>query len=165
MYSCSSSGVISFIASNSAFSSSLRLYDFGIEAALEELSSNIKIKHGVRVEFFNKIQNPLILDDTLKTILYRSVRELFINMLKHSKSKDVYLSISQKNGSLIINFEDTGVGFDSITMEKRRKSKFGLFNINERVKILNGQFKIDSVPGNGTKIEITVPIEEESREV
>ncbi len=50
-------------------------------------------------------------------------------------------------------------------MEKRRKSKFGLFNINERVKILNGQFKIDSVPGNGTKIEITVPIEEESREV
>ncbi|RLC20459.1 MAG: hypothetical protein DRH93_13620 [Deltaproteobacteria bacterium] len=141
------------------------LYDFGIEAALEELSSNIKIKHGVRVEFFNKIQNPLILDDTLKTILYRSVRELFINMLKHSKSKDVYLSISQKNGSLIINFEDTGVGFDSITMEKRRKSKFGLFNINERVKILNGQFKIDSVPGNGTKIEITVPIEEESREV
>ena len=79
-------------------------------------------------------------------------------MLKHSKSKNVYLLISKKNGSLIINFEDTGVGFDSSTMKKHRKSKFGLFNIDERIKILNGQFKIDSKLGKGTKIEITVPI-------
>ena len=138
------------------------LYDFGLESALEELSINIKLKHGVQVKFFNKIQKPLTLDDTLKTVLYRSVRELFVNMLKHSKSKDVYLSVSQKHGFLIINFEDTGVGFDSTTMRKHQKLKFGLFNINERIKILNGQFTIDSKPGNGTKIEILVPIDEES---
>lgn len=130
----------------------------GLEDALEELSSEFSTKYGIRVRFFNEIQTPFILDDTLKTILYRSVRELFANVIKHSKAKKVQLFINVEDGILKIDFEDNGIGFDNSMVEKRQNSHFGLFSINERIKILDGQFKIDSTPGFGTNVCITVPI-------
>ena len=70
-----------------------------------------------------------------------------------------------ENKYLKIILEDDGVGFDSSIVKKHPKSKFGLFSINERIKILNGQFSIDSVLGNGTKITITIPIEDGSHQL
>ncbi|WP_299984037.1 ATP-binding protein [Desulfobacula sp.] len=138
----------------------LILQFMGIEGALKELSAEINYKHGVQINFSNKIKNPLTINDTLKTVLYRSVRELFMNMIKHSESKSAELSILLENESIIINYRDAGVGFSNTTIETYQRSHFGLFSINERIKILNGQFIIDSNPGAGANIKIIVPIVE-----
>lgn len=134
------------------------LHLVGIEGALQDLSSDIAGKYGIRVDFNSEIQEPFRLDGTLQTILYRSIRELFMNMMKHSQSKQVFLSMSLADGDLIVHFEDKGIGFDISILNERTSSNFGLFSIMERIRILNGQVKIDSYPGGGTKIKIHVPI-------
>lgn len=85
-----------------------------------------------------------------------------MNTIKHSQSNKVILKISMEDEYLHINFEDKGIGFDSSILKHNSKSSFGLFSIIERIKILNGQFKIDSESGKGTKIEIIVPMGERS---
>ncbi len=138
--------------------SSPNLRFLSLEEALEDLTFEVKSKHGIQINFSNEIDKPLNLKDSLQTILYRSVRELFMNTIKHSKSNEAILKISMEDKSLHINFADNGIGFDSSILKNNSKSSFGLFSIIERIKILNGQFKIDSESGKGTKIEITVPI-------
>ncbi len=142
--------------------SSPTLHFLSFEEALEDLAFEVRSKHGIQINFSNKIEKPLNLKDSLQTILYRSVRELFMNTIKHSKSNEVILKISMEDESLHINFEDNGIGFDSSILNNNSKSSFGLFSINERIKILNGQFQIDSESGKGTKIGITVPLRERS---
>lgn len=150
------------VRSMTAKISSPTLRFLSLEEALEDLVLEVRSEHGIQIDFSNKIDKPLNLNDSLQTILYRSVRELFVNMIKHSKSNEVILEISMENEFLHINFGDNGIGFDSSIIKNNSKSSFGLFSIIERIKILNGQFKIDSKSGDGTKIEITVPIGERS---
>lgn len=142
--------------------SSPTLRFLSLEEAFEDLAFEVRSKHGIQINFSNEIKKPLNLNDSLQTILYRSVRELFMNTIKHSKSNEVILKISMEDESLHINFEDKGIGFDSSILDNNSKSSFGLFSIIERIKILNGQFKIDSESGIGTKIELIVPIRERS---
>nr|HNH22067.1 hypothetical protein [Ferruginibacter sp.] len=58
--------------------------------------------------------------------------------------------------SVLLNIEDNGLGFDT-GLTKTKKS-FGILGMKERVASLNGRFDLSSVPGNGTRISIHIPI-------
>ncbi|GAJ20712.1 unnamed protein product, partial [marine sediment metagenome] len=92
--------------------------------------------------------------DHVKILLYRSIRELLMNVAKHSKARLVRIASSRVNNVLQITVEDDGTGFDISKLEsKAGNSKgFGLFSIRERLTHLGGQFDIQSSNGNGTKI-------------
>ncbi|WCO02636.1 tetratricopeptide repeat-containing sensor histidine kinase [Psychroserpens ponticola] len=94
------------------------------------------------------------LDVDLRHNLYRIFQELFNNALKHSNCNAVELSINKHNDSIIVIFEDDGIGFDRYL----DKEGIGLANINERSKSINGQLVIDSQKGKGTQVTLEIPI-------
>ena len=136
------------------------LYECGFETAVEEwLGSQIREKHGIRTEFEDD-GHPKPLSDDIRTILFRNVRELLINIVKHSHADNVRVSLQRKNENIQITITDDGIGFnaDEITPKAVEKSTFGLFSIRQRLDILGGKLEIESQPGCGSRITMTAPL-------
>ncbi|MCW5960241.1 MAG: hypothetical protein KIS76_08755 [Pyrinomonadaceae bacterium] len=87
--------------------------------------------------------------------IYRIVQESLNNVLKHSGAKIASVKISRSDSSVSILIEDNGNGFDADTAGTTHGG-LGLVGLRERVDLLNGELKIDSKIGEGTKIRITI---------
>jgi PAS domain S-box-containing protein len=139
------------------------LYELGFEAAVAEwLTDQIQVKHGIKTEFTNDgHQKPL--DDDIRVLLFRNVRELLINVVKHARPKKVKVSICRIKDNIRISVEDDGVGFDphEVMSMSAKKAQFGLFSVHERLEQLGGLIEIDSKAGRGTKITMMAPLKKE----
>lgn len=135
------------------------LYEIGLEAAVASLLEKTRRDHGILTGFEDGGQ-PLPLDRDLRVFLYQAIRELLINAIKHAKANRINVSIHREEGTVRVTVEDNGIGFDAkrLQSDSGRNRGFGLFNIRERFDHLNGEFRIDSKSGQGTKIVIVVPI-------
>lgn len=141
--------------------SSPLLYVFGLDAAVEQLAKDMQEQYGIIFEFeANKQRHAL--DDDVRVLLYRTVYELFNNILKHAKAHYVKVIMKQHGGYLRITIEDDGIGFDTaqLTDSMRRNKGLGLFSVRERLSYIGGKVDIESKPGTGTKITITAPLRE-----
>jgi signal transduction histidine kinase len=87
--------------------------------------------------------------------MFQTVRELFMNVVKHSGASLVRVSIKKKNNAMEVAIEDDGVGFD---ISKIDRNTFGFFSIRERLKHFGGSFFIDSEPGHGTRVLLIAPV-------
>ena len=139
------------------------LYELGFEAAVAEwLTDQIQEKHGIRSEFVDDgHQKPL--DDDIRVLLFRNVRELLINVVKHAQANKVRVSIRKVKDDIRVSVEDDGVGFDPIEVMSMaaKRAEFGLFSIRERLEQLGGRIEIDSETGRGSKITMTAPLKNE----
>lgn len=143
--------------------SSPTLYKFGLEAALEELlKDKLKAGHGIRYRFSDD-RRPKPLTPDVRVLLFQSVRELLINVIKHAHADEVHLDIRREADSIRIAVGDDGVGFDvARTLSAPSGSRgVGLFNIRERLDYVGGQLEIDSRPGCGSRFTLTAPLETE----
>ncbi|GLR16073.1 two-component sensor histidine kinase [Portibacter lacus] len=86
--------------------------------------------------------------------LYNIIFEMINNILKHSKAKNAWISLSQLDSKVNVTVSDDGQGFDV----NENMGGFGLKSINSRVEQLNGHYTIQSNPGEGTKYMIEIPI-------
>jgi signal transduction histidine kinase len=137
------------------------LYELGLEIAIEEwLQTEIKDKHKIGVEFRAETQTN-DLDHSMITFLFKSVKELLINVVKHAHANKVKISIARKYNNIILCIEDDGGGFDydSHILKHGKLSGFGLFNIREQLTYLGGNFNVQSTPGVGSEVVLTVPLE------
>jgi signal transduction histidine kinase len=91
------------------------------------------------------------------TSLYRVVQESLNNILKHSGARKARLRLERDVHEVQLHIEDDGCGFRTGERLNGRKG-LGLRNIAERVRILGGKMKIDSQPGQGTRVEVTIPV-------
>jgi len=136
------------------------LYELGLEAAVREyLNEEIQQKHGIKTEFEDDAQaKPL--DGDVCAILYRAVRELLINVVKHAQAQHVKVSLCKDNNNVRINVIDDGVGFKPPTegFGSGKTAGFGLFSIRERLSYLGGSVEIESKPGEGTQVTLAAPI-------
>ncbi len=136
------------------------LYELGFEAAVAEwLEEEIRQKHGIKTEFQDDEQKKP-LDEDIRALLFRNVRELLINVVKHANAKKVKVSIRKVNNDICVIVDDNGVGFDVSQVESlvTKKAQFGLFSIRERLESLGGRFEIKSKVGRGSKITMTAPL-------
>lgn len=92
-------------------------------------------------------------NEDIKFNVYRIVQEALHNIIKHSKAKNITLSVYYKSENLIITIEDDGVGFDV----KKLTKGVGLNNIRSRVSKLKGYFTLDSKIGVGATLKIKIP--------
>ncbi|CAN5423131.1 ligand-binding sensor domain-containing diguanylate cyclase [soil metagenome] len=122
-----------------------------LEYMLKNLKNSSKIIFKYKIE---KIDGFLSKDDEI--IFYRVVQECLNNIIKHSAAENAWLSV--KSDGKLIEFvcRDDGIGFDFATAKNSSKSGLGLNGIAERVKILKGEFKVESEIGKGTKIIVKV---------
>jgi signal transduction histidine kinase len=114
---------------------SLKLHDsFSIHVNVDEI--NFKFNNNIQLHF------------------YRILQELLGNIVKYSKANKVEISISKTNDSVLFVVKDNGIGFDV----SQKKQGIGLENIRRRVKILNGELKVNSEIGKGVEVLIKVPL-------
>ena len=92
--------------------------------------------------------------------IYRIIQESLNNVIKHSYSTKVSIEILKENELVLLKVEDNGKGFDinDADMETKLSEGLGLKSIQERVRLLCGELKIESSRGIGTKIIIKIPV-------
>ena len=98
--------------------------------------------------------------------LYRIVQELLNNIVKHSGADSISINAVYEEEKLTLSVADNGKGFDPerLRYDSKNGQGFGLVGMHERVKILKGNIIIQSSPGTGTTVTLTIPIEEANNE-
>lgn len=87
------------------------------------------------------------------------IRESLNNIMKHSRADQVRIKIKSKDGQLYMEIIDNGIGFSTKNIGKQT-GKYGLIGLQERVRLVGGKLTIESIPGEGTKLAITVPMDQ-----
>jgi len=132
------------------------LYQVGFAAAVEWLAEHFQDKHRLRV-VVNNANSPQTLGDQLRSTLYHVVRELLLNVVKHAHAETVSISLGGDPDTMEIVVADSGSGFE-VPASPPKTCGFGLFNIGQRLRHLGGTLQIESRPGAGTRVTLTVPL-------
>lgn len=134
------------------------LYDVGLVAAAEWLADDLERRYGLVVTV-NQADEPET-DEAARVTLYRALRELLVNVAKHSGVREAHVRIWQEGSAACLEVTDGGRGFDPA--EARRG--FGLLALRERVRHLGGSVTISSADGSGARVVICVPRPDEAEE-
>jgi signal transduction histidine kinase len=98
-----------------------------------------------------------VLEKDSEIMLYRIIQECASNIVKHSQAENAFLRIDHNERVLTIKIVDDGRGFDpSVPENDLSKRSFGLVGIAERTRLLGGKLNIESEPGKGTSVSITI---------
>jgi signal transduction histidine kinase len=131
----------------------------GLADALEWLQPQMEQRHGLNV-VINAESNFRIADADLRVLLFQIVRELLFNVAKHAGVDRVLVNLRRVNEQLVIQVIDEGRGFAVMEVAERKQQKggFGLFSVQDRLRLIGGRVDIYSRPGAGTHIVIHAPI-------
>jgi signal transduction histidine kinase len=129
--------------------------DFGIGVTLTNYIETLNRSTSIDIEYedLTKQENSNITGNQAIN-LFRISQELLNNSLKHSKAKNIRITLSEFDEFISLFYFDDGLGFDIDTV----KLGSGITNIKERVEICNGEITINTLPGN-TTFEIELPVE------
>jgi signal transduction histidine kinase len=89
-----------------------------------------------------------------KLALYRILQEQLNNIIKHAGATKIWISLHQKGDNIILAVRDNGKGFDS----RLKPEGMGLNNMTSRAKIFGGAVHIETAPGKGCFLRVTVPV-------
>lgn len=134
------------------------LHEAGLNAGLEWLARWMRDKQHLHVDLEMDTMEPLA--ETTNILLFESVRELLLNVVKHSKTHSVRVCLRTAEGLLQLVVSDDGIGFDPKLLLQAGEfgGGFGLFSITERLHLIGGRVEIDSAPGKGSRFVLHVPI-------
>jgi signal transduction histidine kinase len=124
----------------------------GLPAALDGLKRELSLP-GVVLSVAHDNVPPLPPDLTL--CLFRVAQEALHNALKHSHARRVSVSLTGVDEALALTVVDDGAGFD---VDAEWGKGLGLISMAERVEAVGGTFRLQSSPGAGTRVEISVPL-------
>jgi PAS domain S-box-containing protein len=141
------------------------LYELGLVAAIDWLAEQFQLKHNLLCTVETD-RRPKPLSQDIEIVLFRSVRELLINIVKHAGANRVRITIRAGRKNLRIRVTDDGIGFSPEMRATRayRDRQFGLFNITERIRHLGGRLEIDSQEGKGTMVSLVAPLKQPTKE-
>lgn len=131
----------------------------GLVPAIEWLGDEMERLYGLAVRVGGDTNLPM-LDEPVRTTLFRAVRELLINVAKHSGTYCAEVRCHHEDNKCIaVTVTDSGRGFDydAALSSPAANAGFGLISIRERIEFIGGEMIIDTTPGNGTTITIRFP--------
>jgi PAS domain S-box-containing protein len=135
------------------------LEDIGFLSALRWLAEQMQ-RHQLTVTIEIPRGDDPKLPGEQALVLFQSIRELLINVSKHSGAGDATVTIYQHNGELRIDVGDRGRGFDVNTKAGGANgNNFGLFSIRERMQALGGTFELESSAEKGTRATLVLPLD------
>jgi signal transduction histidine kinase len=94
----------------------------------------------------------------VKDQILRIAQEAITNAVRHGRPANVTVQLTCEQGALRLRVRDDGCGFDLDEASRRNGGRFGLLGMRERSERLGGQMSLRSQRGEGTEIEVTVPI-------
>ncbi len=104
------------------------------------------------------VGNPVRLTPVAEISLYRLTQEALNNINNHSRATRSELTICFYHDWLELVIADNGCGFDLATVQQSEADHLGLVGMRERVESLGGTLAIQSTPGAGTRVQLTVPV-------
>jgi PAS domain S-box-containing protein len=125
----------------------------GISEAIERLIENVEEASNIEIIYSGCANLSTKIDERKQLSIYRIVQELLTNIIKHASATKVLLSLKEENGQIIIDIVDNGKGFNTFSAKKG----LGLQNIQNRVEVYNGTFKITSAENEGTTATVSIP--------
>jgi len=128
---------------------------FGLIPAVKAEIENVKML--VTIDFKTNSLNYKF-DKQVEIIIYRIIKELLNNTLKYANATTIILSINYHKSKLYLKYSDNGCGFNLGTTVFDKMSGHGLPNIDNRVKSINGNYIIETSPGNGFIFILDVPV-------
>ncbi|MDO8734805.1 MAG: sensor histidine kinase, partial [Elusimicrobiota bacterium] len=136
------------------------LTDFGLFKAIENYSKEFENNFDIKVHYkIIKLSESYRLPSTIEIGLYRVIQEALTNIAKHANATEVDIIFEKTDSEMLLSISDNGKGFETKTiMSKTERRSLGIFGMQERISILGGNLKIDSIPRGGTKIGIEIPL-------
>jgi len=137
-------------------SSALRpaiLDDLGLIPAIEWQIAEFRKRTGIRT-MLNSKADGLALQSEAAAAVFRVVQEALTNIMRHAKATRVRVDVTTSRTALKISIEDNGVG---MTLTNVGQKSLGIIGMKERIGRLGGQFNIVSEPGQGTRLDIIIP--------
>jgi signal transduction histidine kinase len=131
----------------------------GLTKAIESIINKAERTTSIR---FTSDVDPIdtLIPKEMEIYVYRIVQECVNNIIKHSGAKEGRIIIKRWHNRLNIDVEDNGKGFDINVVRSRSRHGLGLQGILERAKLVGGTIRIESTPGNGTRVLMTIKTNE-----
>jgi len=139
-----------------------QLDDLGLMAALRWYAGDVKTRFGIQVNVSEQGKSPG-LSSEIRTVLFRITQEAITNAVKHANTEQVDINIINSNNEVHLSIKDYGDGFDISMIHIQTpdgKPSWGLLGMQERASLIGGNCEIISNPGEGTCVEVNVPLEE-----
>ncbi|WP_404454325.1 histidine kinase [Virgibacillus necropolis] len=134
----------------------MALDDLGLVPTLKKYIANVADYTGLKIEFI-AIGNERRFNQKYEVAFFRLVQESVQNSIKHAEATHIMVKLEIKRNNLVMIVKDNGRGFDP---NIKTDNSFGLIGMRERVDMLDGTFKINSIINEGTAIFISVPNKE-----
>ena len=132
------------------------ILDAGIASAIEWQARRFEAR--TQIPCLVQVPDNLpVLSDAKAIGLFRILQEALTNVMRHAQAHTVELTLVLEDGQLCLTVSDDGVGFVAQT---GRPTSFGVVGMRERVLIMGGTLLLDSEPGEGTTLEVRVPLHE-----
>jgi len=135
--------------------SPLVLQELGLVAAIRKEAKDLAKATGTKVRVAVN-EDVGRLAPEIEAAIYRVVQESLHNVAKHAQAKTVSVQMSRNENSVFLTIEDDGIGMPAKISTPRGHS-FGLAGIKERIASLDGEVRVQSEKGKGTRLEIMVP--------
>jgi PAS domain S-box-containing protein len=133
------------------------LHDLGLEAALKNECLIFATQHGTTTEF-DGADIPRNIPDDVALCLYRVTQECLRNVARHANAASVRVTLRAGRNEIALEIVDNGDGFDPEKIKS--KGRLGLISVDERCRLVNGEFSVRSERGKGTRVKVRVPLEE-----
>lgn len=134
------------------------LDDLGLVPAIKRYLADFEEQYGINTNFlFFGQSTRLVL--SLEVALFRIIQESLNNVRKHAAANQVVIKMEMLPNKINLHIKDDGCGFvlEEI-LNNREREGYGLIGIQERVQLLDGKIRINTAPGKGTELNISVPV-------
>ncbi len=137
----------------------------GLTAALQTMADEVNKLYQQKVSLDTDEDAVQQLDPSRRTVVFALAEEGVNNARKHAQATEIWVRLKylpKDKDIILLEIIDNGVGFDlkSVMKSYDRRGSLGMIHMQERTDLINGQMKIDSVQGKGTRIQIFIPLNE-----
>jgi signal transduction histidine kinase len=136
---------------------SRELEQFDLPVALRQSAEHLVDGTAMTLQFSTRGERTRLPEIVEENVL-RIGQEALTNVAKHARASRVTVEFDFSPAALALRISDDGVGFDQTTAPSGRENHFGLIGITERARRLGGDLTIESRPGSGTTIAVSIPL-------
>lgn len=138
----------------------MALDDLGLVPALNKYLKSLESYKHIEMKFEYCGQSKKRLNSKIEVAIFRIIQEAVQNACKHADPSTIFVRLEFLSNKINVFVQDDGVGF--LVGKGQSENSFGLIGMKERVELLNGDFKIESILDVGTKIRITLDVDIEN---
>ena len=126
-------------------------------AVITQRAQRFQADTGIPYELDAQLPDQLLLPSTVGLHARRAVAEMLANVARHAEATAVWIRLYLADDCLVIEVEDNGAGFDTDTAV--RPGHYGIIGLKERARLTGGHFVVESELGDGTAVQLRLPLE------